>query len=187
MLEKISALTISHQFIENNLCKGGFAIDCTAGRGYDTAFLAKTVGENGRVIAFDIQQEAVDSTLQRLSDEGLNAQVFLDSHSNIDRYAENESADCIMFNFGWLPNGDHSINTRKETSIEAIEKGLKILKKGGIMSLCIYYGRDTGFEEKDAILEFLKTVDDKVYTIISGDFLNRRNCPPIPVFIIKQG
>lgn len=189
MLDKISALTVSHDFVKRNLKEGGFAIDCTAGRGYDTVFLAHCVGENGRVLAFDIQEDAVKSTNERIIAEGVEkiAEVHKTSHSEIDRFAEKESCDCIMFNFGWLPNGDHKINTRKETSIEAIDKGLEILKAGGIMSLCIYYGRDTGFEEKDAILAHLKEIDDKKYTVIVGEFVNRKNCPPIPVFIVKQG
>lgn len=29
------------------------------------------------------------------------------------------------------------------------------------MSLCIYYGRDCGYEERDALLEFLETIDDR--------------------------
>ena len=29
---------------------------------------------------------------------------------------------------------------------------MELLKKGGIMSLCIYSGKDTGYEEKEALL-----------------------------------
>ena len=76
--------------------------------------------------------------------------------------------------------------TRAKTSIEAIEKGLEALKPGGIISLCIYSGQDTGFEEKHAILEYLKGVDQRKYVIIKSEFYNRPNNPPIPVFIIKQ-
>lgn len=189
MLDKISALTVSHDFVRRNLKEGSFAIDCTAGRGYDTVFLGQCVGESGRVLAFDIQDEAINSTNERIKSQGLEkvCTVIKESHSNIDKYAQPLTVDCIMFNFGWLPNGDHKINTKKETSIEAIDKGLEALKIGGIMSLCIYYGRDTGFEEKEAILEHLKTIDDKKYTVIVGEFVNRGNCPPIPVFIVKQG
>ena len=56
---------------------------------------------------------------------------------------------------GGLPKGDHNIFTNKSTSIPAIEKGLKLLKSGGMMTLIIYYGRETGFEERDALLEEL--------------------------------
>ena len=57
---------------------------------------------------------------------------------------------------GIFQAGANHIATRATTSVEAIQKGLKILKKGGMMSLCIYSGGDTGFEEKERILDYLR-------------------------------
>jgi len=91
-----------------------------------------------------------------------------------------------VFNFGWLPGGNHKIFTQPATSIAAIEQGLKLLKQGGIMSLCIYYGGESGFQERDALLEYLKTIDNRAYTVLVTQFYNRPNNPPIPVFITKD-
>jgi hypothetical protein len=139
------------------------------------------------VIAFDIQQEAVDSTRALIAEKGFDgiADVYLESHENIDRYAESESVSAIVFNFGWLPGGDHRINTKKESSIAAVGKGLKLLKPDGVMSLSIYYGRDTGTEERDALIEYLRGLSVKDYTVIVSEFANRPNCPPISVQIYK--
>ncbi len=186
MSSSLNTLSIAHRFIREHVKPGAFCIDATAGRGNDTALLCSLVGEQGRVIAFDIQQEAVKSTNELLQRLGYQAQVLLESHTEMDRYAQEGTVDCITFNFGWLPGGDHSIHTQTETSLRAIEKGLKLLRVGGIMSLCIYYGRDTGFAEKDAILEYLQQVDSKKYTVIVSAFHNRPNCPPIPVCIIRD-
>ena len=185
---KLNTLGVAHKIIEEKVKKGDFCIDATAGRGHDTAFLCSLVGESGRVIAFDIQQQAVDSTRELLQEQGYAqiAQVILDSHSNMDQYAQPESVDCITFNFGYLPGGDHSIFTTPATSIPAIEKGLKLLKPGGLMSLCVYYGGDSGFEEKDALMEYFRIIDSKQYTVLITEFANRPNNPPIPVFILKQ-
>lgn len=185
---KLNTLGVAHKIIEEKVKAGNFCIDATAGRGHDTAFLCSLVGESGRVIAFDIQQQAVDSTRELLQEQGYAqiAQVILDSHSNMDQYAQPESVDCITFNFGYLPGGDHSIFTTPATSIPAIEKGLKLLKPGGLMSLCVYYGGDSGFEEKDALMEYFRTIDSKQYTVLITEFANRPNNPPIPVFILKQ-
>lgn len=79
----------------------------------------------------------------------MQAELILDGHEHMDRYAGKESADVICFNFGYLPGGNHNLATTYRTSIEAIGKGLGILKHGGMMSLCIYSGGDTGFEEKE--------------------------------------
>lgn len=187
-LNDFSALQIAHKAISEHVKPGDFCIDATAGRGRDTAFLCSLVGESGKVLAFDIQPEAVESTKLLLDEKGFSgmSQVVLDSHDNMERYAENGTVSCITFNFGWLPAGRHDVFTRAETSIPAIEQGLRLLKLGGLMSLCIYYGRDCGFDERDAILEHLEALDSRRYTVLVCRFANRPNNPPIPVFIWKE-
>ncbi len=187
MPSTLNTLSIAHRFIKEHARPGDFWIDGTAGRGHDTAFLCELVGEGGRVLSFDIQQEAIESTRSLLTERGFHwTEVVLDSHSNMDRYADEAQVDGIVFNFGYLPGGDHSICTQAKTSIEAIKKGLVLLRPGGVMSLCIYYGGDSGFDEKNALMEYLKTVDSKRYTVLITDFYNRPNCPPIAVFILKD-
>lgn len=182
-----SALDIIRKVIREHVQEGDLCIDATAGRGNDTAFLAGLVGPTGKVLAFDIQEEAVNSTRALLAERGLSdrAEVFLESHSEMGNHAEAQTVSCITFNFGWLPKGDHNIFTKKETSIPAIEAGLELLADGGIMTLIIYYGRETGFEEKDALLSYFPTIDSRKYTVVEMPFVNRDNCPPIPVVIFK--
>lgn len=182
-----NALGISHRFIAGHLKPGGVCIDATAGRGRDTLFMARLVGDRGRVLSFDIQPDAVESTRALLAAEGIRcAEVFLACHSKMDLYAERESADAIMFNFGWLPGGDHSKFSRFETSRIAVEKGLSLLKKGGVMSLCLYCGKENGYEEKEALLAFLKTTDPKRYSVLLTDYINRTGDPPIAVLITRD-
>ena len=152
---RLNTLGIAHKIIAEHVQPGDLCIDATAGRGHDTAFLCELVGKEGKVLAFDIQQAAVDSTRALLAEKGFSdiAQVYLDSHSNMAQYAQEGSVDCITFNFGYLPGGDHNVFTTPATSIPAIEQGLRLLKPNGLMSLCVYYGGDSGFEEKDALLE----------------------------------
>lgn len=178
----------SRFFLEDIIQEGSFCIDATAGGGNDTLFLCEKVGKSGSVMAFDVQQAALDKTAQRLEEKGVRerAELILDSHANLASYAEMESADAIMFNFGYFPGGDHTIHTKAESSIKAIEAGLKILKKDGMMSLCIYSGGDSGFEEKAALLEYLKMLDSKKYLVIVSQYYNRPNNPPIPVMIVKK-
>ncbi len=179
---------LCHHFIQLHIAEGSFCIDATAGNGNDTAFLCRLCGDSGHVLAFDIQEQAILSTINRLNAEGFShrADVILDSHCNMTKYAGTESIDCIVFNFGYLPGADHNISTKAGTSISAIETGLTLLKKGGLMSLCIYSGGDTGFEERDAILAYVKDLDSKRYTVLRMDYFNRPNNPPIPVMIIKR-
>lgn len=176
-----------HHFIREHVKEGDLCIDATAGNGNDTELLCQLVGESGKVWAFDIQNQAVENTKKRLAQAGLDdrAEVLQESHTAMANYADEASISCIVFNFGYLPGGDHNLATKKETSITAIYEGLRLLKKDGIMSLCIYSGGDSGFEERDAILEELKTLDSKKYLVIVSEYYNRPNHPPIPVLIVK--
>lgn len=182
----LNALKISHQFLEQHLKSGNLCIDATVGRGKDTSFLCSLVGESGKVVGFDIQQEALDSATLWLQEHHQSAELILDSHSNMEHYFQPESVDGIVFNFGWLPGGNHKIFTTPKTSIPAIESGLRLLKKGGVMSLCLYYGRDCGYEEKNTLLDFFSTIDSSRYTVLVVSFTNRPNDPPIPVLITRD-
>lgn len=182
-----SALQIIHHVLELHIQPGDRCIDATAGRGKDTLFLARLVGEQGHVTAFDIQQGAIDSTTSLLRENGVESRtsVILDSHANMEQYAEPGTISAITFNFGWLPGGDHNVFTKPDSSIAAIEAGLRLLKDDGIMTLILYYGRETGFTERDALLAYLPTLNSDLYTVVEMPFVNRQNCPPIPIVIFK--
>lgn len=177
-----------HEVIRLQAPEGGFYIDATMGKGNDTLFLCELAKEKGKVLAFDIQKDALIQTEALLKKHGVyeRAELVLDGHEHMSRYVKMDSADVICFNFGYLPGGDHSIATSAATSVEAVNCGLSLLKKGGMMSLCIYSGGDTGFEEKKALLEFLKELPPKEYTVIINEYWNRGNHPPMPVFVFKR-
>lgn len=176
------------ELLRIQVLENGFYIDATTGNGHDTLFLCELAKERGHVLGFDIQQQALDHTRQVLVQNHMEerAQLICDSHVNMGKYAEEESADAICFNFGYLPGGDHALATKANTSLAAIGEGLKLLKNGGVMSLCIYSGGDSGFEERDAILSYLRKLDDQRYIVIVNEYYNRKNNPPIPAFIIKK-
>ena len=177
-----------HHFLEEHVQPGDVCIDATMGNGNDTALLSRLAGESGRVVAFDIQQMALDNTMQKLRKEECpkNYELVLKSHEFMDDYAQKESVSCITFNLGYLPGGDHEKATKGDSSIRAIETGLDLLKKKGLMTVCIYSGGDSGFEERDAVLSYLKGLDAKKYLVIISEYANRPNNPPIPVLIIKM-
>lgn len=173
--------------MKEHIQDGSLCIDATMGNGNDTEYLCKLVGPSGRVLAFDIQPEALQNTKKRLEQslDYENYQLILDSHSHMNQYAEENSADCIAFNLGYLPGGDHSLATHSATTIEALEQSLLILKKNGLLSVCIYSGGDSGFEEKDAVLDWLKNLDSRKYLVLVTEYYNRPNNPPIPVLVVK--
>ena len=174
-MENIQITQWCAHFISRQVHPGDLCIDATMGNGNDTLLLSRLCEENGRVLAFDIQRSALEKTKERLLAAGapLNYSLILDSHTNMAKYAREGSVSCIVFNFGYLPGGSHETATKAETSI------------GGLLSLCIYSGGDSGFEEKDAILSWLKKLPPRRFLVIKSDYYNRPNHPPVPVLVIK--
>ena len=175
------------RFIREQVKPGDICIDATMGNGNDTLLLSTLAGSSGKVLAFDIQESALRRTEERLRKDGApeNWSLFLESHAHMSRYAEPGSVSCIVFNLGYLPGGDHSMATRSDSTIQALEQSLILLKKGVLVSLCIYSGGDSGFEERDAVLSWLSGLDPRKYLVIRSDYYNRPNNPPIPVLIIR--
>lgn len=183
---QLGVLDLAHRFLREHVAAGDICIDATAGRGHDTELLCELTGDTGKVLAFDIQPEAVESTRALLAENGLSAEVYCESHANLAAYADPETVSCIVFNFGWLPRGSHEIFTRADSSIAALNAGLRLLKVGGAMSLCVYYGGANGFSERDALLAWLAALDSRYFTVLQCSFPNRTGCPPFAVFITKD-
>ncbi len=187
MRKRFQITEYCQQFVRDYIKEGDRCIDATAGNGGDTEFLCRMVGEKGRVYAFDIQTSALEHTKERLERNGFldRAVLIRDGHERMQNYIE-EQAAAIMFNFGYLPGADHKIATKAETSLAAVKNGMELLKPGGVMSLCIYSGGDTGYEERNALLDFLKDLDPKRWLVLTHEFYNRKNDPPLPVFIVNM-
>lgn len=184
-----NSLVLTHEFMARFVRPGDLCIDATAGRGRDTVLLAKLTGPTGRVIALDIQPEAAEATRALAAQEGVSdrVEVRLLGHQEMGRLAEKETVGCVAFNLGWLPGGDHGIHTTAQTTLSALEAALELLRPGGALSLCIYYGKENGYEERDRVLEWLEGLDDRRFSVLCLSFPNRKNDPPIPVFILKNG
>ena len=173
---------LSHDFLAEVLDDESVAVDATMGNGNDTAFLA---GLAKKVYAFDVQEQALEKTRQRLSDlEIENAELILDGHENLDRYVT-EPIRAAIFNLGYLPSADKSVITLPATTIEAMEKICARLEKGGRMAIMIYYGHEGGDIERDAVLDFVSQLPQKDYTATIYRTLNQVNQPPFLVMIEK--
>lgn len=181
-----NSLTQSHQMVSNIVKAGDIAVDATAGNGNDTVFLAKLVGDGGRVYSFDIQETALNKTRSRLYQENLldRVQLIQDGHQNMGKYIE-KSVKAIMFNLGYPPGGDHNIGTKGSTTIQAVKSAMELISVHGIISVVVYYGGDSGFDEKNEVMEFIQTVDSRNFTVMRTDFVNQVNCPPILICIEK--
>lgn len=182
----VNAVCMSKQICKAKINQGDTVVDATMGNGNDTAFLCELVGEDGKVYAFDIQEQAVIKTNKRLKDMKIEnrAELILDGHENIDSYVK-EKVKLIIYNLGYLPRGDHSLTTNSDTTIESIKKGLSLLENSGLILLVLYPGHESGMKEKIAIEEFSKDLDQKEYSVVNINFTNQINNPPEIICIEK--
>lgn len=188
MLKRI--IPYAHHLLETNIEVGDTVIDATCGNGNDTAFLANLVGESGHVYAFDVQEVAIATSKEKTKALGLsNITYILDSHANIDTHLPNDLQGTLagaVFNLGYLPRSDKQIITKSASTIMAIEKIITYLKVGGIIVIVVYHGHEGGKSEKDAVLEFAQKLDQKLFSVISYQFINQKNNPPFVLAIQKN-
>lgn len=167
-----------HREAEKILFPGAVAVDATVGKGNDTVFLAELVGTEGKVYGFDIQQQAIDITEQRLISLGLSEQteLFCLGHQNMTNEIK-EGVDCFIFNLGYFPGGDHHITTTAESSIPALESALTLLNPGGVIFIALYWGHPEGEIEKEQIIPWLKELPSEEWCVSETTFPNRNKAP----------
>jgi predicted methyltransferase len=150
-----------HHILKNHLKEGDQAIDATAGNGYDTLFLAEQVGASGKIIAIDIQDCAIQSTREKLESAGLIDRVRLvtDNHAIALRKLivdDHQNVAAITFNLGYLPGSDKSIQTRAESTEEALAASIQLLAPGGYLCVTAYRGHSGGAVEAETVEAFMR-------------------------------
>lgn len=161
-------------------------VDATVGNGHDTLWLTESA-KNAKIYGFDVQSIAINHAKERLESSGIDNQkvTFInDSHANIDLHVH-EEIDLILFNFGYLPGGDKTITTTKQTSLIAIEKSLKMLRKAGIAILVVYPGHEEGEKEAEAIEQTVASLPWELYHVYHYCIMNNTKKPP-RVYVVKK-
>lgn len=172
-------------FILEHLKEGDVCADFTMGNGNDTLFLSKTVGEGGRVYAFDIQKEALISTEKHLAENGApkNYTLICASHHRAKEFIS-EPIKAGMFNLGYLPrSGKKTVTTMRETTMPAVEAAIDLLAPDGVLIVAIYPGHLEGELEGDMLREYFKTLSR--FKICASEF-RILNSPTSPYFFLVE-
>ena len=182
-----SARFWAREMIEQAMFEGARAVDATMGNGHDTQWLCELAGATGRVYAFDVQPEAVRRTEERLAEAGLadRARLFCAGHERMAELVP-EPVDAVVFNLGWLPGAEHGVTTRVETTLQAVEAALSLLKEDGLMTVCIYPGHDEGARELQALMHWAEALDPRRYDSLIKTYLNQPNDPPRMLAVKKK-
>jgi len=181
-----SARHWAEELLRQAVGEGCRVIDATLGNGYDTEWLCALVGDEGHVYGFDVQEAAVAHTRERLEASGIGnrASLFCVGHQHVEEYVK-EQVDACVFNLGWLPGSDRSIRTQRETTMQAVEGCLNLLREGGLLTICAYPGHEEGKEELNALIAWAEELDSKKYDAMIRRYLNQPNDPPV-LFAIKK-
>lgn len=184
----LSAVQLCHEFLTTHLAPGGFYLDATCGNGHDTEFLCRLAGPSGRVLGLDIQPAAVQATNARLAAAGLDGigRAILQDHARLGEVAAPGTADCVLFNFGWLPGADHGVHSTAAGSIPALQAALTALKPRGVLAAVLYSGQVIGDGEKQAALDFFRALPLTRYTVLVCEFANWASTAPLPCFVLKR-
>lgn len=180
----LDLLALQKELLLRHIRPGGVCADFTMGNGHDTLFLSRSVGEDGKVYAFDIQPSALESTASLLQREQAPANVTLicDSHHNAAEYIK-EPLCAGMFNLGWLPGGDKCITTKRETTLPALQTALSLLAPDGAILLAVYPGHEEGRLEGECVATFLAEQDRRA---LCCSRLQIVNSPTSPYFFLIE-
>ncbi|MBP1967610.1 class I SAM-dependent methyltransferase [Paenibacillus aceris] len=189
----VSVLGFAHQLIGQRVQPGDTVIDATLGNGVDTVFLAKLAGRSGLVYGFDIQQQALDQTKMRLEKELPDASSSV--HLNLCSHALMETAvpedrhgkvAAVTFNLGYLPGADPATITKQESTIPALEAALRLLRKGGIVTIVLYSGHEGGSEEAAAVEAWAQQLPLAAFQVLRYQFMNTSAHAPYLLALEKR-
>ncbi|OEF96018.1 tRNA (mnm(5)s(2)U34)-methyltransferase [Desulfuribacillus alkaliarsenatis] len=185
MRKLLPVIQFAHLLAASKLQSGGNAIDATAGNGNDTLFLINHLSKNSKLYIFDIQEDAIRQTKQRLHEHltqadfnKLNQRLFFycAGHQDMDMYVK-EQVKVIMFNLGYLPGSQSKIITKPYTTLNALKKGLKLLLPNGLVSIILYPGHDGGQEEADLVTDYVSRLNTYEFGVIQYNNINKEKAP----------
>ncbi|WP_046225463.1 tRNA (mnm(5)s(2)U34)-methyltransferase [Paenibacillus dauci] len=194
----LSVLSFAHKLVAERLGSTAgsqaIAVDATAGTGADTLMLAQAAGASGLVYSFDIQQQALDRTQERLGryehpGRLARTELILGSHDRMANHIPAElhgQLQAVMFNLGYLPAGDTSVITRPESTLPALTISLELLAVKGILTIVLYPGHPGGSEEAEAVQEWASSLPTATAQCIIYRQLQRSDAPYLIAIEKKQ-
>jgi 16S rRNA C1402 N4-methylase RsmH len=187
----VNIVSHAQKMLTEILQPGDLAVDLTAGNGSDTMFLAEIVGPTGRVIAFDIQEQALAVTAEKLKQAGVavvradnleepfaetGVTLVTASHESLSEYLDSP-VKGIIANLGYLPGGDMNIVTRPESTVAALNHSTSALAIGGRLAVVVYPSHPGGAEESGAVNALFESLPLKRWNVLRIEVPNSSAAP----------
>ena len=182
-----NARHLAADYMMRSVRAGDAVVDATMGNGKDTLFLCGLVGESGHVYAFDVQQEAVERTRERVAEAGYAARttLLLAGHETMAQHVR-APVQAVMFNLGWLPGAEHAVTTKTDTTLAAVRAAVELIAPGGIVTVCVYPGHEEGMSELHALRQFAAGLDVRWFNVLVHSFINASVQTPQLILIQKN-
>lgn len=189
-----SHIDLAHKMWKELVKPGDKVIDATCGNGQDTKVLAKLAltEDSGEIFAIDIQHSAIESSKKALSQEfsqELMARIFFFErcHATFPEHILPQSIKLIVYNLGYLPGGNKTLTTESDTSLKSIINAQNLLQEGGLISVTCYPGHESGKYEEAKILEYITSLDPKIWSCSHNRWINRKNSPSLALIQKSSG
>lgn len=187
----LGILDKAKQLTAEVLSDGSIAVDATLGNGHDAVHLAKHIAPTGRLFGVDLQPDAVRSSRDRLERAGWQEQATLleGDHADLEDLLPTTvvgAVDAVMFNLGYLPGSDHSVTTRPESTVPALEQAVRLLRPGGRVTVVMYRGHPGGAAEYQAVMQWATGLDQERLEVLHYRFANQIHRPPELLAVEKR-
>ena len=91
-----------------------------------------------------------------------------------------------------MPFGQYQVNDKAYNKLGFnihnyfFAKALDQVRPGGVVSAILYSGQVIGTDEKQTVLEYLRALPLKSFTVLVCDFANWAETAPLPCIILKK-
>ena len=177
-----SAVDFAHLCLERYVKPNGRLVDATAGNGHDALFLLDLLDDHGELLALDIQQAAVELTMQRLQHHKRSAQaeVLCANHAALRTILQSKGWNAIhgaVMNCGYLPGGDKAIRTDALSTVAAVKTLVEFCAHEGVIVIVCYVGHEGGTEECDRVEDCIRVLPKEEYQSAVYSNQGRNNAP----------
>lgn len=182
----------AHQLVTEVLAPGDLAVDLTAGTGRDTLTLWQAVGAGGQVLAFDVQEAALAQSAARLrgagaqverhpagadpADFGQGVHLLLAGHEQLAAHLP-AAPRAVIANLGYLPGGDQTLTTQRDTTLAALGQALDALLPGGRLAVVVYPGHGAGHSEAQGVEALFRCLSASRWQVLRLSVPNKDGVP----------
>ncbi|SYX09239.1 hypothetical protein,Putative rRNA methylase [Chlamydia poikilotherma] len=178
-----NVVRLSHEIFQKVLNPGDTVVDATCGNGKDCLILARLLKGKGKLVAYDVQREALDkASLLCSSSLSFEERSIIEFKEMSHEYINEAGAKLFHYNLGYLPNGDKSLTTLETSTLVSVQRALDLVAPQGVITVVCYPGHEEGENEMVSVERLACGLDSKLWEVGSFYIMNRNKAPRLLIF-----